>query len=229
MASVLSQLLRRPPGSGWIVLSGGSPIDEHVERALALVEHAGTAVAVVPTAEYLPLAEEALDPWVAFTGWNAKAVNCGFPDIVEDAVSEATLILLPDCGEAQEYVAVLNETDAGEFLLAALDEGAVIVAAGPAAEAVGELIADPGAVLIPDPLGGDGGNRSGRPALGWIPNAIIQSHFVAGTPVPAVLQHKDLFRIGLPEGASIALGPEDKREIWGAEKPVITFRGWWNA
>jgi hypothetical protein len=87
MASVLSQLLRRPPGSGWIVLSGGSPIDEHVERALALVEHAGTAVAVVPTAEYLPLAEEALDPWVAFTGWNAKAVNCGFPDIVEDAVS----------------------------------------------------------------------------------------------------------------------------------------------
>jgi hypothetical protein len=229
MPSVLSQLLRRPPGSGWLVLSGGSPIDEHVERALALVEHAGTAVAVVPGAEFLPLAEEALDPWIAFTGWNGKAIDCDSPEIVEEAVSEATLILLPDCAEAQQYVEALGQTDAGEFLLEALDGGAVIVAAGPAAEALGELIADPGAELIPDPAGGDGGNRSGRPALGWVPSAIIQSHFAAGTPVPAALKRKDLFRIGLPEGASIALGPADEREIWGEEKPVITFRGWWNA
>jgi hypothetical protein len=212
-----------------LVLSGGSPVDDHVERALALVEHAGTVVAVVPTAEFLALAEEALDPWVAFTGWNAKAVDCGSTDIVEDAVSEAALILLPDCGEAQEYVEALNETDAGEFLLTALDGGAVIVAAGSAAEAMGELIADPGAELTPDPSGGDGGNRSGRPALEWIPNAIIQSHFAAGTPVPAALHRKDLFRIGFPDGVSIALGPEEEREIWGEEKPVITFRGWWNA
>jgi hypothetical protein len=212
-----------------LVLSGGSPIDVHVERALALVEHAGTAVAVVPTAEFLGPAEEALDPWIAFTGWNGKAVDCGSPEIVEDSVFEATLILLPDCGEARGYVEALNETDAGEFLLAALDGGAVIVAAGSAAEALGELIADPGAVLIPDSFGRDSGNRSGRPALGWVPNAIIQSHFAAGTPVPAALQRKDLFRIGLPEGVSIALGPEDEREIWGEEKPVITFRGWWNA
>ncbi len=229
MPSVLAQLFRRPPGSGWLVLSGGSPIDEHVERALALVEHAGTVVAVVPSAEFLPLAEEALDPWIAFTGWNGKAIDCDSPETAEDALGEATLILLPNCAEAQQYVDVLNQTDVGEFLLAALDGGAVIVAAGPAVEAMGELIADPGAELIPDPAGGDGGNRSGKPALGWIPNAIIQSHFVAGTPVPAALQRKELFRIGLPDGVSLALGPEDEREIWGEEKPVITFRGWWNA
>jgi hypothetical protein len=229
MPTVLSQLLRRPPGTGWLVLSGGTPIDEHVERALALVEHAGTAVAVVPNAEFLTLAEEALDPWIAFTGWSGKAVDCSAPDAVEEEVSLATVILLPDCAEAQQYVEALSQTDAGDFLLEALDGGAVIVAAGPAAEAMGELIADPDAELIPDSAGGNGGNRSGRSALGWIPSAIIQSHFVPGTPVPATLKRKDLFRIGIPEGTSIALGPEDEREIWGEEKPVITFRGWWNS
>jgi hypothetical protein len=229
MPSVLSQLFRRPPGSGWLILSGGSPTDDHVQRALAVVEHAGTAIAVVPTVDFLGMAEEALDPWIALTGWNGRAVDCGSPDIVEEEVSEATLILLPDGAAANLYVEALGQTDAGEFLLSALDGGAVIVAAGSAAEAMGELIAEPDADRLPDLRGGDGDHRAGSPALGWVPGAIIQSHFSAGMPIPASLKRKELFRLGLPDGVSLALGPGDEREIWGEDKPVITFRGWWNA
>ncbi|MGD0174739.1 MAG: hypothetical protein ABSC61_10015 [Anaerolineales bacterium] len=228
MPSVLSQLFRRPPGTGWLILSGGLPTDDHVQRALALVEHAGTAIAVVPTADFLGMAEEALDPWIALTGWSGGAVDCGSPDIVEEEVSEATLILLPDGAAANLYVEALGQTDAGEFLLSALDGGAVIVAAGSAAEAMGELIAEPDADRLPDLPGGDDGHRAGSPALGWVPAAIIQSHFSAGIPIPASLKRKEFFRLGLPDGVSLALGPGDEREIWGEEKPVITFRGWWN-
>ena len=212
---------------GWFFPA--EPDDEHVERALALVEHAGTAVAVVPTAEFLAMAEEALDPWIAVTGWSGRAVDCSSPEIAEEQVSEATLILLPDGAPADLYVEALGQTDIGEFLLSALDGGAVIVAAGTAAESMGELIADSSADRNPDTHSGGDGHRAGVPALRWIPGAIIQSHFSPGIPIPAALKRKDLFRIGLPEGAAIALGPEDEREIWGEPKPVITFRGWWNA
>jgi len=229
MPSVLSQLFRRPPGTGWLILCGGSTTDDHVLRALALVERAGTAIAVVPAPEFLGMAEEALDPWIASTGWSGKPVDCGSPEVVEEEVAEAALVLLPDGVVANLYVEALGQTDAGEFLLSALDEGALIVAAGSAAEAMGELIAESSAGRFQDLQGGDGDHRAGYPALGWIPGAIIQSHFTAGAPIPASLKRKDLFRLGLPEGASLALGPGEEREIWGEEKPVITFRGWWNA
>jgi hypothetical protein len=212
-----------------LILSGGLPTDDHVTRALALVEHAGTAIALVPSADFLRAADEALDPWIALTGWNGGAVDCSASENLEEEISEATLILLPDGAPADRFVRALGETDAGEFLLEALDGGAVIVAAGSAAEAVGELIAETDANRDPDRPGGDGDNRAGSPALGWVPGAIIQSHFSAGIPIPASLLRKDLFRIGLPDGVSLALGPGEQRELWGEEKPVITFRGWWNA
>jgi hypothetical protein len=229
MPSVLSQLLRRPPGSGWLILSGGSPTDDHIQRILALVEQAGNAVAVVPTSDFLSSAEEALEPWRVLSGWGGKAVDCGSSELVEEATSEAALILLPDLGTPGTVVEELGQTDAGEFLLAALDGGAVVVAAGLAAEAMGELIDGSTADILPIPPGGDSVNRTGSPGLGWIPGAIIQSHFSAQTTAPVAFQRKDMFRLGLPEGVSIALGPEDEREIWGDVKPTITFRDWWNA
>ena len=69
--------------------------------------------------------------------------------------------ILPD---AETYVRGIGQTDANDFLLAALDAGVVIVAEGAAAESLGQQIA---AV--------DG--QSGAPGLGWIPGAIIQTHF----------------------------------------------------
>ena len=53
--------------------------------------------------------------------------------------------------------------------------------------------------------------------------------FFRGHTHPRLPQTQGTFRLGLPEGVSLALGPGDEREIWGEEKPVITFRGWWNA
>ncbi len=216
MPSVLSQLFRRPPGTGWLVLSGGPAPGGLIQRTLALVEHAGILVAVVPSARELTGADIALEAWMDASGWEGRSVDCETSDVLEDALTEAALVLLPDLADAQNYIRGLGQTDANDFLLSALDAGVVIVAEGAAAESLGQQIA---AV----------GGQSGAPGLGWIPRAIVQTHFSEDVNNPYVLSRNDRFRIGLPAGVAIALGPEEEREIWGEGKPTITFREWWKA
>jgi hypothetical protein len=214
MPSVLSQLLRRPPGSGWLILSGGPLPEEQIQRALALVDHAGCIAAMVPSPGFLPAGDDALQAWVDASGWNAGTVDCESSDAAEEAASEAALVLLPDLPDLQAYCRALGQTDACEFLLAALDGGAVIVAEGSAAQVLGELWELPSGL-------------SECPGLKWIPGAVVHAHYSADQAPPVSFKRKDLFRIGLPDGVSIAMGPGGEREIWGDRKPTITFREWW--
>jgi hypothetical protein len=215
MPSVLTQLFRRPAGAGWLVISGGPAPEEIIRRTQALVNQAGVVVAVAPRPADLAAAEIVLQDWTDYSGWDGRSVDCESPDALEDALSEAALVLLPDLADAETYTRALGSTDAGEFLLAALDAGVVVYAEGPAAEALGEGVETAARLEIP--------------ALGWIPGAIIQTRFLPGRLPPESLKRKDRFRIGLPVGAAIALGPEGEREIWGEEKPTITFKEWWQA
>jgi hypothetical protein len=215
MQSLLSELLRRPPGLGWLVLSGGSLPEDLVQRVLALVDQAGGITAVVPSPENLPEAEPILQAWTDISGWSGRAVDCDSSEILEDALAEAALAVLPDLAGAQQYLRAIGQTDAGEFLLAALDAGVTLVCEGAAAEALGELIAD------------SAPSSPGLPALRWIPGAVLQTRFRGGATFPLAGRRKDLFRIGLPEGVAIAMGPAGEREMWGDEKPTITFRQWW--
>jgi hypothetical protein len=213
MASVLTQLFRRPSGSGWLILSGGPTPEELIHRTLALVEHAGSIVAVVPRPVDSEAGESALENWTDVSGWEGRTVDCDSSDLVEDALSEAALVLLPDLAGAEAYTRALGSTDAGEYLLAALYAGVIICAEGAAAESLGEGFETSGGAELP--------------ALRWIPAALIQARFREDRPPPDSLRRKDRFRIGLPVGAAIALGPEGEREIWGAPKPTITFKEWW--
>jgi hypothetical protein len=212
MPSVLNRLFRRPPGTGWLILSGGPMPEDLLQRALALVDHAGILLAVAPTPPDLQKAENALQPWLDATGWEGRTVDCESSDVLEEALSEAALVVLPDLADSAAYARQLGQTDACEYLLAALDDGAVIVAEGPAAEALGDHFAS-GQNLLP--------------GLRWVPGAVVQSHFVEDQTPTAVGIRKESYRIGLPAGVAIALGPGEEREIWGVGQPTITFREWW--
>jgi hypothetical protein len=192
-----------------------------IQRALALVIHAGTIAAVVPSPVELSEAETALQTWTDISGWEGRSVDCESSDILEDVLSEAALVVLPDLAAPAKYSEALGQTDACEFLLAALDAGVVIVAEGSAAEALG--------VEIEEGRNASGVGYTGSPALKWVPGAVVQTHFRDGQAPPASLKRKDRFRIGLPEGIAIALGPAEEREIWGDGKPTITFPEWWKA
>jgi hypothetical protein len=188
--------------------------EDLILRALALVDHAGILAAVVPSPRYLSEAETALQAWADLSGWEGRPVDCESSDALEDALTEAALVLLPDLADPEAYSLALGQTDACEFLLAALNAGVVIIAEGPAAEALGEQIES-------------GAGKGDSQALRWLPGAIVQTHFSEGFPQPVSLKRKDRFRIGLPEGVAIAMGPDGEREIWGGGKPTITFGEWW--
>jgi hypothetical protein len=213
MPTVLSQLFRRPSGAGWLILSGGPASDDLIRRILALVEHGGGITAVVPRPVDSEAGEAVLEDWTDISGWDGRVVDCGSPDLLEDALSEASIALLPDLASAEVYAGMLGSTDAGEYLLAALDAGVIVCAEGTAAESLGEGIRD-----------ADGAER---PGLHWIPGALVQTRFTVEMPPPESIKRGDRFRIGLPADTAIALGPEGEREIWGGSQPTITFKEWW--
>jgi hypothetical protein len=218
MASALTRILRRPYGKGWLILSGGQTTDGNVLRVLALIDRAGSAVAVVPAPCHLPQADETLSPWLDRLGWPGNAIDCDSDVDMEEKISEASLILLPDLSGAAEYAGAFSRTDAGQFILGALDEGAIIVAEGVAAESLGEVVE-----TTPFSSGGS----AYQPGLGWVPGACIQAHFSGARDARILARKKALIRIGIPPEAAIALGPDDQRELWGGLQPTITFGSEW--
>jgi hypothetical protein len=217
MSSALSKILQRPSGEGWIILAGGPLPENHILRVLALINRAGSAIALVPKSNNLSDAEEMLSPWLDRLGWPGKAVSCEADADVEEYVSEASLILLPDLSSPEEYGDAFSRTDAGEFILGALDEGALVLAEGFAAELFGEVV---------DYLSSSGEQYFG-PGLGWISGAVIQSHFTEVRNAAILLKRKTFFRIGIPSNTTLALGPDDLREVWGDIQPTITFGSEW--
>lgn len=217
MASVLSKILHRPPGKGWIILAGGPLPEGHVLRTLALINRAGTVIALVPRMDNYSSVETMLSPWLDRTGWPGKVVVCESETNLEESISEASLILLLNHSEPEQYREAVSRTDAGEFILENLEDGAVILAEGSAAEAMGDMV---------DAATSSGEGRQ-SPGLGWIPGTVIQAHFIKERNASILKKRKNLLRIGIPAETALALGPDDQREIWGDIFPTITFGSGW--
>jgi hypothetical protein len=217
MRSILADILSRPPGSGWLVISGGSLPDAQMLRVLELTDRAGTIVAVVPRSEALPQAEEWLSTWLDLSGRPGRPIDCDAGNSLEETIAEASLILLPDLFPPQVVAQSIGQSDAVEYLLEAIDDGALILAEGDAAEALGEVVEGRK----------DSGEADPTSGLNWIPSTLIQAHFAPSRSPDLLLMRTQLMRIGLPDGTAIALGPEGDREIWGETQPILTFGSRW--
>jgi hypothetical protein len=201
----------RPEGGGWLVLCGGPADDATLARAAALIQQAGTLVVLVPTASDREAVEARLVECSIVCGVPGEILTLGGKVPMDERLSEASMVVLPDMAEAREIVEALEETGSGEVLLATMDAGAVIVAEGRSAEALGEAVeADP-------PAAGSG----------WLRQAVIQSRFVEGTPCRVLGKRPTLFRLGLGEHAALALGPEGEVEVWGEPAPTVTLGAAW--
>jgi hypothetical protein len=218
MASVLSSIIRRPPGTGWLVLHGGEPVDGNLQRTLALTQHAGNILTLTPTPQEIPFAEDAQNIWQEISGWAGKVRSLVDLDEISysrllDEMDEATLIYFPDTGAGIRLIEAIQSEELLEPLAAALDDGALIVASGNAAGIFGDWLVDREGAAIP--------------GLAWIPSSVIQPHYVPNMACPLLTKRPGLFRLGIPEAAALALGPEEERELWGEVKPTLTFGiGW---
>lgn len=214
MAAVTS-FFRRPEGAGWLILSGGHVGDEQVARVLGVMGVAGPALALVP---FPNDADQGKSQLLAFTDPSGLSGTVGVLEPRDggglpplEALDEAALIVLVDCGPAEFLREALEDSGASDRLLGALRGGCVVVAQGVAAEVLGQFM----------------GSEKLSPGLGWLPGAVIQSHYLPGRPCPALSGRSHLYRLGLMEESVMALGPEGTVELWGGPSPVVTFGTSW--
>jgi cyanophycinase-like exopeptidase len=121
-------------------------------------------------------------------------------------LAEAGIIYIGD-GEAQRVVQALENSLALTAMVEAFVGGAVVVAAGGGAEALGTWYLNPNSAA------------GGEPGLGWLGNAVVAQRFTGARETPqlqALLQQlPGVVGVGIPEQAALALGPDGSVESWG--------------
>ena len=212
-------------GRGWLVLVGGGNLDETADIARAAIEAMSdeSPAVFVPTASATPEAgrdegarvvaqiEEMGGPagYVAPIFTRTDATD---PKNTRRLMN-AGLVYLGD-GLARRLVEMLADTPTFDALAAAYRAGAVIVAAGQAASALGVWCMG---VRDADLLRG----------WGWLPDAIICPSFgdAAAPALRAALKlQPECLGLGIPRGVALALGPENQvRTLSGGAQVTVVL------
>ena len=210
-------------GRGWLVLVGGGTLDETADIARAAIEAMSdeSPAVFVPTASAMPEAgrdegarvvaqiEEMGGPagYVAPIFTRTDATD---PKNTRRLMN-AGLVYLGD-GLAQRLVEMLADTPTFDALAAAYRAGAVIVAAGQAASALGAWCLS----------ARDVGLLRG---WGWLPDAIVCPAFGDATApaLRAALKSRlECLGLGIPRGVALALGPENQVRTLSAGGAQVT-------
>lgn len=202
-------VLRWISGSGWIVLSGGADSDV---RAMALHRakaHGGVA--------YIGFNENSADDILddmddlgAPTGYLVNILEED-DDTIRWQIGDASVIVIDNSVDAETWRSSLTGA-AMDALVEAVGRGAVILAEGTGAAALGDLI------LTDNTLGA---------GLGWLENALV-------LPDTASLAESDVARVvlettpsaiavGIGVGAALVLGPDGQIETWGNRQVAIAL------
>jgi cyanophycinase-like exopeptidase len=230
--------LRWRAGRGWIILGGGGELEDIVDihRAAIKAMSDEAPVVYVPAASARPDAGrergqlvveqiEELGGPVGFVAPIFTRADAGDPKNVR-RLTQAGLVYLGD-GSAQKLVETLaasggavssgaaHNTAAIEALAAAFAVGAVILAEGEAACALGAW-----------GLGADGVIRAG---WDWLPDTLIRPSFddsAAAALREAIKSRPECLGLGIPPGVALALGPENQVQTLSASgKPVTVVLG----
>jgi len=201
--------LRWRDGRGWLVLAGGGELEETADIARAAIEIVPdeSPVVFVPAAGLTQEAGrnegaqviaqiESLGGPAGYVAPIFTRADAADPKNVRRLIN-AGLIYLGD-GQAQRLVETLSDTPTLDALEAAHRAGAVVLAMGHAASALGAWFvgAAPGVEL--------------SQGWGWLPDAIICPSFddgVAPALRAAIRSHAECVGLGVPCGVALALGP----------------------
>jgi cyanophycinase-like exopeptidase len=220
--------LRWRTGQGWLILVGGGELEDIADIHRAAIEAMSdeSPVVYVPTASAKPdagrergqLVIEQIEELGGPVGYVApifSRADASDPKNVR-RLTQAGLVYLGG-GSAQRLVEMLAARGRAtlDALTAAFEAGAVVIAEGEAACAMGAW-----------GLGGDGSLRAG---WGWLPEALICPSFddSAATALRDAIKSKpECLGLGIPPGVALALGPDNQVQTLGASgKPVTVVLG----
>ncbi|NDJ76592.1 MAG: hypothetical protein GYB65_10070 [Chloroflexi bacterium] len=199
-------------GAGWIVLSGGGPIDSddvnNIEARMLQHTVSQGPIAYVWAASDLEAADRHMDSLRelgARTGYLVDVV-LEEDDALRAQLSEAGVVILGDGSRIER----LYDAMSGVVLRGieeAFRRGATIYAVGQSAAMLGALVP-----------AGDG--------FGWLANAVIMPAYTAQQADQlrdGVLRQPGGYGLGIAAGAALALGPQGEVEVWGNASITISL------
>jgi len=218
-------------GGGWLILAGGGSwragdLDEVNAAALGWAD-LDRPVAVLPTAGGSTVDAEALvEDYIdlgAPSGYVVPLFDTVGGQQPENCrlIKEAGLIVIHDGPETVTLVRSLRASPAMESMIRAFEEGTAILGIGAGASSLGAWVADSAAEDIEA--------TRAEPALGWLANVVVASHF-EGTEDAHRLRRllklkRDCLGIGIPEGVALGLGPSGEVENVGPEQVTVVVSG----
>ena len=214
--------LRWRDGRGWLILIGGGKLKDIADIHRAAIEAMSDESPVV----YVPTASAAPDgDTTPASSSSPRSKHLGGPvgyvapiftraDATDlrnvRRLTQAGLVYLGG-GSAQRLVEMLSGTPALDALAAAFEAGAVVVAEGEAACALGAW-----------GLCGDGSFRAG---WGWLPDALIRPSFddaAASALREAIKSASECLGLGIPQDVALALGPENQVQTLSVSGQQVT-------
>jgi cyanophycinase-like exopeptidase len=212
--------LRWLAGRGWLILAGGGELEELSDIQRAAIEAMGdeSPVVYVPTASASAddgrgrgrLVMEQIEELDGPVGYVAPIFTRADASDIKNIrrLTQAGLIYIGG-GSAPRLVETLTGTPALNALVATYQAGAVIVAEGQAACALGAW----GLCAGGDALAG----------WGWLPEALIAASFEDAAGLREAIKARPEYQgLGIPRGVALALGPENQVQTLSASGQQVT-------
>lgn len=212
--------LRWHNGLGWLILSGGGELEDLSDTHRAAIDAMGdeSPAVFLPTASATPdkgrgrgeLVMEQIEELGGPIGYVAPIFSRTDASDAKNVrrLTQAGLIYLGN-GQAHKLIEILNDTPTLGALAAAYQAGAVIVAEGQAACALGAwgLCAEGNAIT----------------GWGWLPDALICPAFDDAPALrQAIKARPECLGLGIPKGVALALGPENQVQTLSASGQQVT-------
>jgi len=210
--------LRWRDGRGWLVLVGGGRPEDitHILRAAIEAMSDESPAVYVPTASATSDGDHATSQRIITqietlggpAGYVAPIFTHTDATDLRNArrLAQAGLVYLGD-GAAQHLITALSDTPTLDAMAAVYEAGAVVVAAGAAACA----------------LGTRGLCEQEMVGWGWLPDALICPHYMETSKLrEAVKAHPECLGLGIPQGTALALGPDNQVQTLSTNGQQVT-------
>lgn len=209
-----NNVLQWRDGRGWLVLSGKA-IEGSAVRAQAIGRMAADGgIAYLSLASSSDVAEAALADFEdlgASSGYLVDVLSED-DDTIRAQLADAGMIVINAATDATSVRSVLLGA-AAEGMQAAFENGALILAEGVCAAALGEWI------LVD--------NKNVIDGLGWLAQSVILPEVVAvagSVPGRAALEYSpSALAIGIGPASALVLGPDGEVEIWGDKQVTVAL------
>ncbi len=201
-------------GRGWLVLAGATPAADAVRAHALSIAAADGAVAYVATQGANADTDQLLADMADLGARSGYVVDMLTEDdaVIRDQLGEAGIIVIGADSSVNNVRSSL--LGAGiEGVRTAFENGAVILAEGPAAMAFGAWTLDE--------------NKQVVAGLNWLVNGFVLPGINRAAEAPAARQilaaQPSALAVGIGLESALALGPDGEVEIWGEQQVAIAL------